>query len=519
MDARGAEERLMGGQWTEVARAWHDTDPDPDTRAEVEGLLAASDEVGLADRFGARLQFGTAGLRGELGAGPNRMNRALVRQAAAGVGRFLGPGRRVVIGFDARHKSVEFAEDSAAVLSGAGLDVLALARPLPTPVLAFAVRHLGCDAGIMVTASHNPAVDNGYKVYLGDGAQIVPPADQEISAAIDAVAAIGSIAMGSGYRVVGDEVVDAYLAAIEHVVVPGPRALRIVYTPVHGVGGQVALAALRRTGFTDVHVVARQAEPDPTFPTAPFPNPEEPGVLDLAMADADASGADLVLANDPDADRLAVAVGGRRLTGDEVGSLLADHLLARPSFGRERLVVTTVVSSTLLGRIAADAGAHYERTFTGFKWVVRPALAHPEWEFVLGYEEALGYSVGGIVRDKDGISAALVVAELAATLKARGETLIDRLADLDRRYGRHRTGQRSFRIPVGEQAEAMARARALRGARDLRPDADVVVVERADGRVVFRPSGTEPKLKLYAEVVDGDLERLLSDAAAWVGLA
>jgi phosphomannomutase len=371
----------------------------------------------------------------------------------------------------------------------------------------------------MVTASHNPAVDNGYKVYLGDGAQIVPPADQEISAAIDAVATIGSIAMGSGYRVVGDEVVDAYLAAIEHVVVPGPRALRIVYTPVHGVGGQVALAALRRTGFTDVHVVARQAEPDPTFPTAPFPNPEEPGVLDLAMADADAFGADLVLANDPDADRLAVAVGGRRLTGDEVGSLLADHLLARPSFGRERLVVTTVVSSTLLGRIAADAGAHYERTFTGFKWVVRPALAHPEWEFVLGYEEALGYSVGGIVRDKDGISAALVVAELAATLKARGETLIDRLADLDRRYGRHRTGQRSFRIPVGEQAEAMARARTLPGAQDLRPEADVVIVERADGRVVFRPSGTEPKLKLYAEVVDGDLERLLSDAAAWVGLA
>jgi phosphomannomutase len=516
----------VSGSWTDQARAWHDVDPDPDTRAEVERLLAAGDESGLADRFGSRLQFGTAGLRGELGAGPNRMNRVLVRRAASGLGRYLGPGSRVVVGCDARHKSAEFAEDSAAVLAGAGLEVIRLGRPLPTPVLAFAVRHLGCAAGVMVTASHNPAADNGYKVYLGDGAQIVPPADRDISAAIDAVGPDDAIVLSGAYRVAGDEIVAAYLDAITAVVRPGPRRLRIVYTPVHGVGAGLAVEALRRVGFTDVSVVAAQAEPDPDFPTAPFPNPEEPGVLDLALAEAAARDADIVLANDPDADRLAVAVGGRRLSGDEVGCLLADHLLAdhlpadvAAPGARERLVVTTIVSSTLLGRIAADAGAHYERTLTGFKWVVRPALAHPAWEFVLGYEEALGYSVGGVVRDKDGISAALVVAGMAAAAKAEGRTLLDRLADLDRRYGRYRTAQRSFRVPPAAQEAAMARVRARPGAVDLRPDADVVIVEGAAGRVVFRPSGTEPKLKLYAEVVDGDLDALLADAAGWAGLA
>ena len=286
----------------EAARAWRDVDPDPDTRAEVDRLLSAGDEAGLADRFGSRLQFGTAGLRGELGAGPNRMNRVLVRRAAAGLGRYLGPGARVVVGCDARHKSAEFADDSAAVLAAAGLDVVRLGRPLPTPVLAFAVRHLACAAGVMVTASHNPAADNGYKVYLGDGAQIVPPADREISSAIDAVGPTGAIAMSSGYRMAGDEVVEAYLEAIGGAVRDGPRTLRIVYTPVHGVGGPIAVEALRRAGFVDVHVVRAQAAPDPDFPTAPFPNPEEPGVLDLALAEAVAIDADIVLANDPDAD-------------------------------------------------------------------------------------------------------------------------------------------------------------------------------------------------------------------------
>jgi len=352
-------------------------------------------------------------------------------------------------------------------------------------------------------------------VYLGDGAQIVPPADRDISAAIDAVSP--PVALADGFRRVGDEVVDAYLAAIGGVAGAGPRDLRIVYTPVHGVGGRVALAALRQAGFTDVHVVAAQADPDPDFPTAPFPNPEEPGVLDLALALADEVGADIVLANDPDADRLAVAVGGRRLTGDEVGCLLGEDRLAQAPPGRDPLVVTTVVSSTLLGRIAADAGAHYERALTGFKWVARPAIAHPAWELALGYEEALGYAVGEAVRDKDGISSAVAVASLAARTKAAGGTLLDRLADLDRRYGRYRTAQRSFRIAVAEQEAVMARVRAVRGACVLGPG--VVRVALADGWVAFRPSGTEPKLKLYAEVVDGDLERALATAAAWAGLA
>ena len=496
----------------------------------MQRLLDARDAEGLGARFGARLQFGTAGLRGELGAGPNRMNRALVRRAAAGFARYLGPGTKVVIGYDARHKSAEFARDSAAVLTGAGVHAILLPRALPTPLLAFATRYLGCDGGIMVTASHNPARDNGYKVYLGDGAQIVPPADRDISDAIDAVGPLHTVPLADGYEVAGEEIVEAYLAAIASVAGPGSpagpaaRDLRIVYTAMHGVGAKLAMRALVSAGFTDLHPVAAQIEPDPDFPTASFPNPEEPGALDLAFAEAEATAADIILANDPDADRLAVAVGNQRLSGDQVGCLLADHLLRRPApnsapNSRERLVVTSIVSSTLLGRIAADAGAHYERTLTGFKWIVRPALAHPDWEFVLGYEEALGYSVGGIVHDKDGISAALVVAELAAELKASGQTLLDRLAELDERYGRYRTAQRSFRLAQDEQQAAMARVRARPDAEDLRPEADVVIIRRGTDRVAFRPSGTEPKLKLYAEVVNGDLDALLETAAGWAGLA
>jgi phosphomannomutase len=503
----------VGSAIREAARAWLAEDPDPETRAELERLLATGDERALGDAFGARLQFGTAGLRGPLGAGPNRMNRVLVRRAAAGLAAYLGDAARVVVGYDARTKSDVFAADTAAVLAGAGIDAVVLPRALPTPVLAFAVRHLACQAGVMVTASHNPPQDNGFKVYLGDGAQIIAPADRDISAAIDAA---GPHPPCSPFRVADDAVVHAYLDAVTGPVQPGPRDLRIVYTPLHGVGGAVAVEALRRVGFTDVHTVKAQQEPDPRFPTVTFPNPEEPGVLDLALADAERLGADLVLANDPDADRLAVAVGGRRLTGDEVGCLLADHLLATRPSDRERLVVTTVVSSTLLGRIAADFGAHYERTLTGFKWIVRPALEHPDWEAVLGYEEALGYMVGDCVRDKDGIGAALVVAELAAVLKSGGQTLRDRLADLDRRYGRYRTSQRSFRLPPAEQAHVMARARALSGARDVGPD--VVAVEGEGRRVVYRPSGTEPKLKLYGERVDGDVDALLEAAASAVGL-
>jgi phosphomannomutase len=313
--------------------------------------------------------------------------------------------------------------------------------------------------------------------------------------------------------------VGSYLDAGVGLVHPGPRHVRIVYTPMHGVGGMVAVEALARAGFTDVHVVTAQAEPDPDFPTVAFPNPEEPGALDLALADAERLGADVVLANDPDADRLGVAVGGRRLTGDQVGCLLAHHLLStRPAGeGRERLVVTTIVSSSLLDAIAADFGAHCERTLTGFKWIMRPVLAQPDWDFVLGYEEALGYCVDSVVRDKDGITAALVLAELVAELKAEGRTLLDRLAELDARYGRHRTVQRSFRIPPAEQVAAMAKVRARADATSVE-GADVVVVQQPGGRVVFRPSGTEPKLKLYAEAVDGDVDALADEATHWAGL-
>lgn len=498
----------------DAARAWLAADPDPETSGELARLLAASDDAALRDLFGARLQFGTAGLRGPLGAGPNRMNRVLVRRAAAGLGAYLGGGARVVVGHDARTKSDVFAADTASVLAGAGIEALLLPRALPTPVLAFAVRHLGSDAGVMVTASHNPPQDNGFKVYLADGAQIAPPADRDISAAIDAT---GSVPRLRRFRVLDGGVERAYLDAVGHLVGDGPRDLRIVYTPLHGVGGAVAVEALRRAGFTDVHTVAAQAEPDARFPTVSFPNPEEPGVLDLALADADRLGADIVLANDPDADRLAVAVRGRLLTGDQVGCLLAEHLLRTRPSDRDRLVITTVVSSTLLGRIAADFGAHYERTLTGFKWIVRPALEHPEWQTVLGYEEALGYMIGDRVRDKDGIAAALVVAEMAATQKGRGRTLLDQLDELDRRYGRYRTAQRSVPLPPGEQAKVMARVATLVGANVLGPD--VVAVEVGGSRVVFRPSGTEPKLKLYAEAVDGDVEELLETAAGWAGLS
>jgi phosphomannomutase len=503
--------------YIDAARAWLAEDPDPDTRAEVQSLLDAADDAGLAARFGARLQFGTAGLRGELGAGPNRMNRALVRRAAAGLAAYLQTrgGRRVVIGYDARHKSREFALDSAAVFAGAGLSAMVLPDHLPTPLLAFAVRHLGCDAGVMVTASHNPPRDNGYKVYLGDGAQIVPPADADISAAIDAVGSLADVPMADSFTTLGDGVLAAYLDAAVALVPDGPRDLRIVYTPMHGVGRDVALELLRRTGFTDVHVVTQQAEPDPDFPTVSFPNPEEPGAMDLSLALAHDVGADIVLANDPDADRLAVAVDGRRLTGDEVGCLLADHLLGQPSGdSREPLVVCSLVSSTLLGRIAETHGAHYERTLTGFKWIVRPAFAHPEWRFVMGYEEALGYSVGELVRDKDGLTAAVAFADLAARLKASGTTVRDALAAFDARFGAYRTAQRSFRIPADEQQAVMARARVLPGAVDLRPQADVVVLEGDGRRVVVRPSGTEPKLKLYLETIDGDLDALDAEMRA-----
>jgi phosphomannomutase len=518
------------GDLLERARAWRDEDPDPVTRSEVDRLLEGPDLDALRDRFGDRLQFGTAGLRGALGAGPNRMNRALVRRATAGVAAWLraaGLDGPVVVGRDARHGSADFADDTAAVFAGAGFPVLVLPAPIPTPVAAFAVRHLRAVAGVVVTASHNPPADNGYKLYLGDGAQIVPPVDSEISAHIDAVGPLADVPLGTeGIADVGAELVDAYLhGAMGLLAAGGPRQLSVVHTALHGVGAATVRAAFARAGFDPPHEVAEQAEPDPDFPTVAFPNPEEPGALDRALALAARVGADVVLANDPDADRLAVAVpdpqapgGWRALSGDELGALLGDHVLRRHTPSPDDVVVTTVVSSRLLARLAAGAGVGSAEALTGFKWVVRAPA--PGQRFVFGYEEALGYCVGDLVRDKDGITAALVTAELAAGLRAAGGSLRERLAEIFRAHGVHVTRQRSMRIEGSDWLDRVTAAmaslratpptevagRAVTGVEDLLagtrlPPSDVLVWTLDGARVVLRPSGTEPKLKCYAEVV------------------
>jgi phosphomannomutase len=510
----------------DAARAWLAEDPDPETRAELAALVEAGDTAELADRFAGPLEFGTAGLRGRLGAGPNRMNRVVVMRASAGLAAYLAPrgGRCVVIGFDARHKSRQFAVDTATVLAGAGLRALVLPRPLPTPVLAFAIRHLGADAGVMVTASHNPPQDNGYKVYLGNGSQIAAPADAEISAKIAAVGPLRTVPRASVWRFLDDSVLAAYLARAASLVADGPRDIKIGYTPLHGVGRDVLLAAFERAGFPPPRVVALQGDPDPDFPTVAFPNPEEPGAMDLALG----LDADLVLANDPDADRCAVAVSGRLLTGDEVGALLATHLVAR---GARGTFATTIVSSSLLSKIAARHGLRYAETLTGFKWLTRVE------ELRYGYEEALGYCVDpAAVRDKDGITATLLVAELAARCRARGRTLLDVLDDLARDHGLHATAQVSVR--VGDRSvigEVLARLRAsppaslggrtvvhiddlAAGSGGLPPTEGLRYRLAGDARVVVRPSGTEPKLKCYLEVVvpvrGGDVPAARARAAA-----
>jgi phosphomannomutase len=513
---------------TARARAWVAEDPDEQTRTELEHLVSAveADPDGdaardLADRFAGRLEFGTAGLRGALGAGPNRMNRVVVIRAAAGLAAYLkAQGATaedsVVIGYDARHNSDTFAADTAAVMTGAGLKALLLPRPLPTPVLAYAIRKLGCAAGVMVTASHNPPQDNGYKVYLGDGSQIVPPADAEISAQIDAVGALADVPLGTDGETLDDTVVDAYLDDMAGLVAPGgPRDIVTVYTPLHGVGGESVKVAMERAGFPAPHVATAQAEPDPDFPTVAFPNPEEPGAMDLAMALAAEVDADLVVANDPDADRCAVAVPGphgwRMLRGDEVGALLADFLLRS---GVQGVYACSIVSSSLLGALAEAHGQEHQETLTGFKWIGRvPGLA-------FGYEEALGYCVApDLVKDKDGVSALLRVVELAAQLKAEGRTLGDRLDDIAREHGLYATDQLSVRVTdLAKIADAMAQLRTsppetLGGLHVVRvddlaagsnglPPTEGLRYHLAEGaRVIVRPSGTEPKIKCYLEVV------------------
>ncbi|MFB7594156.1 phospho-sugar mutase [Streptomyces sp. NPDC056160] len=507
------------------AKAWLAEDPDADTRAELAALIDAGDKAELEARFAGTLQFGTAGLRGELGAGPLRMNRSVVIRAAAGLAAYLkkqgtphgdGNAGLVVIGYDARHKSADFARDTAAVMTGAGLRAAVLPRPLPTPVLAFAIRHLGAVAGVEVTASHNPPRDNGYKVYLGDGSQIVPPADAEIAAEIDAITSLDAVPRpDTGWETLGDDVLEAYLARTDAVLAQGSaRTARTVYTAMHGVGKETLLAAFARAGFPAPALVAEQADPDPDFPTVAFPNPEEPGAMDLAFAKARETGPDLIIANDPDADRCAAAVKDgtdwRMLRGDEVGALLAAHLVARGAHGT---FAESIVSSSLLGRIAEKAGLPYEETLTGFKWIARvEGLRY-------GYEEALGYCVDPQgVRDKDGITAALLITELASQLKEEGRTLLDLLDALAVEHGLHATDQLSVRVEdLSLIADAMRRLREqpptelaglpitraedlTRGTEKL-PPTDGLRYTLDGARVIVRPSGTEPKLKCYLEVV------------------
>jgi phosphomannomutase len=619
-----------------AVEVWIADDPDAGDRAELQALLnqafadphdagMAGNRMGLPagggagpaedgrralaelrDRFSGRLEFGTAGLRGVVAAGPNRMNRAVVRAATAAVAGWLlgsgaegagvlpgsgaegagdlggsgpgGTGVSVVVGCDARHQSAEFAAEAAGVLARAGIAVHMLPMPGPTPLLAFAVRHLAASAGVMITASHNPAADNGYKLYLSDGAQVIPPADAEIEARIAGLGPLSQIPVADADSPLiirhGDEVARAYLDAVVaaaagegsgtaagersgtaagegsgtaagegsgtaagkgSAAATGRSALTVVYTPMHGVAAELMLRALAQAGFAPPHVVVAQAEPDPDFPTVAFPNPEEPGALDLALADARRLGADLVVASDPDGDRLAVAVpepGGawRTLTGDQVGALLGASLLertARDPAPEARLVASTIVSSTLLSKVAAAAGARYAETLTGFKWIARAADGVPGARFVFGYEEALGYAVGDVVRDKDGIGAALAMLVLATGAKAAGRSVLEVYDDLESAHGVHLTSQLTLR--TADQAAVMSRLRADPPAElgglpvtelaDLAvapragmPTADVLVFRLAGARVVIRPSGTEPKIKCYIEVTEPPGHRPLSAA-------
>lgn len=537
------------------ARAWAAQDPDPRTAATLIELVklteagTAAARQDLEDSFRGTLQFGTAGLRAALGPGPNRMNRVVVRRAAAGFANFLvravaeaAPGTRprAVVGYDARYNSDIFAAETAAVLTAAGIETFLMPAALPTPLLAYAVRALECDGGVMVTASHNPPQDNGYKVYLGRhaveangrGAQIVAPYDALIATEISNVGDLASIPLAQdGWTVLDAGIVQDYEAATAGLADRGlfpARDLKIVLTPLHGVGGTTAVAVLRAAGFTDVTLVSEQAEPDPDFPTVSFPNPEEPGALDLALGAAMQADADIVLANDPDADRAAVAAkdpdtgAWRMLRGDEVGALLGAHVVARLAAGADGseadagggVFASSIVSSRLLARIAAAAGYAHEETLTGFKWISRvPGL-------VYGYEEALGYCVApDLVRDKDGLSAAVLIAELAAAAKSEGKTIFDTLDELYLVHGLHASDQLNIRVgDLGLLDAMMNRLRVnppesfggsavasfvdlAEGSEQLPPTDGLLYVTRDLSRVIIRPSGTEPKLKCYLEVI------------------
>jgi len=560
----------------EAAHSWISGDPDPSTRAELQGVIDSGDLDDLTDRMNGTLEFGTAGLRGIVGAGSNRMNRAVIIRATRGVADHLlatGPGP-VVVGRDARLSSPQFLEDTLAVLAAAGIPVRYFTEPVATPVVAYAARVLGARSGIIITASHNPADYNGYKVYAPNAVQIVPPTDTEIAAAIDAVGPAIDVPMhGNAFHAPGVEpvpssVLDGYFADLEAARAGGSADpdLTIVYTPMHGVGWRYFTEAMSRAGYRNVLPVPEQVEPDGHFPTTHFPNPEEPGALDLAIGLAERSGADIILSNDPDADRLAVALpseaGWEKLTGNQIGCLLADYVLQRWSSSDRPMVLESIVSSPMLESIAKAYGAHFDQTLTGFKWIWNAALDLEEagvGVYAFGYEEALGYSVGRAVRDKDGISAAVVFADLASACAAEGRTVLDRLEDLYRRHGLWVSTQKSIVRPGSEGAEEIAAAMkqlevstpdslgglAVTGVVDYRTGAEkrprwlgatplVALDLKEQARVLIRPSGTEPKLKIYvdlrAAIDGGDLstveqsaiehaDHIAEEAAAFIGLS
>lgn len=557
-------------QVRELARAWLAGDPDPTTREELQGLLDADDVDELAERFAGTLEFGTAGLRGVVGAGPMRMNRAVVIRTTRGLADHIlatvpdADDRPVVVGFDARTDSERFARDTVGVLLAAGLPVSWFDEPAPTPLVAFAGKELRASATIVITASHNPPEYNGYKVYADNGAQIVPPTDQRIAAAIEAVGPAAEVPLVGEFtdddvETLGTFARRRYLDAIEAArpAIQAPRDLGVVYTPLHGVGGRVVVEAFDRAGYADLTVVDEQFTPDGAFPTVRFPNPEEPGALDLAIATAERVGAELIVANDPDADRLAAVVptpdgGWQPLTGNQIGVLLGDHLLTHDQGGEgQAIVLSSIVSSPMLATVAAAHGARYEPTLTGFKWICNAAMDLEDADrvrFVFGYEEALGYSVGTVVRDKDGISAAVVFANMVAELRAEGRSVLDELTELYRRHGLWVSHQKSVVRPgseglaeiaaamerIGERVPDALAGTAVTGATDFRTGAEdrprwlaetpLVALDLAGGsRVLIRPSGTEPKLKIYVDLRDDLAEgetllaeerRLLADAAA-----
>ncbi len=518
------------------AEAWLAQDPDVKTREELSDIIDALDLAALQSRFGSRLTFGTAGLRGELGAGPNRMNRVLVGQAALGLARYLLANAAesevpsVVIGFDGRVNSNVFARDSAEIMAGAGVRVLLSDVMCPTPLVAFAVKHLNLSAGVMVTASHNPKGDNGYKVYLGGnngGGQIISPTDSQIAEQIDEVAAtIGFKQMkkSQNVQVLGRSIREAYREQTLKLVEPTAGDLKIVYTAMHGVGWATVAPLFEAAGLPKPLVVEKQIEPDGTFPTVDFPNPEEPGALDLAFELAANEQADLVLANDPDADRLAVGIptpnGYSRLTGDQLGMVLAHWAATRAKAqGLRGNLACSIVSSSSLAEVARVNGLGFVETLTGFKWITKvPNL-------IFGFEEALGYSVDPAhTPDKDGISAALVVASIASELAKAGKTLHQHIGELAEIYGHFATGQISIRVTdlsiIGETMQRLrsqppaqiagvdAKLTDLALGSELLPPTDGLRFDLADGRrVIVRPSGTEPKLKCYLQAKDISDER------------